>query len=57
VVVAYWRRETLKGVDGIDKFKWMQDCFRAHLDIYGAELEDDVEEGGLGDAVPGPVSE
>jgi intermembrane space import and assembly protein 40 len=32
-----------KGIDCIDKFKGMQDCFREHPDIYGAELEDDEE--------------
>ncbi|KAE9978044.1 hypothetical protein BLS_000916 [Venturia inaequalis] len=37
-------KEEPKGVDCIDKFKHMQDCFRAHPDIYGAELEDDEEE-------------
>jgi intermembrane space import and assembly protein 40 len=30
-----------KGIDCIDKFKGMQDCFREHPDIYGSELEDD----------------
>lgn len=30
-----------KGIDCIDKFKGMQDCFREHPDVYGAELEDD----------------
>ncbi|XHF99906.1 Oxidoreductase, variant 2 [Aspergillus wentii] len=30
-----------KGIDCIDKFKAMQDCFRQHPEIYGAELEDD----------------
>ncbi|EYE98661.1 coiled-coil-helix-coiled-coil-helix domain-containing protein [Aspergillus ruber CBS 135680] len=30
-----------KGIDCIEKFKGMQDCFRAHPDVYGAELEDD----------------
>lgn len=29
-----------KGIDCIDKFKGMQDCFREHPDVYGAELED-----------------
>lgn len=35
-----------KGIDCIDKFKGMQDCFREHPEIYGAELEDDEVEGG-----------
>ena len=38
-----YSQEEPKGVDCIDKFKAMQDCFRAHPDIYGAELEDDEE--------------
>jgi intermembrane space import and assembly protein 40 len=33
-----------KGIDCIDKFKGMQDCFREHPEIYGAELEDDEQE-------------
>ncbi|KAI9799581.1 MAG: hypothetical protein M1825_004507 [Sarcosagium campestre] len=33
-----------KGMDCIDKFKGMQDCFRQHPDIYGAELDEDDEE-------------
>ena len=32
-----------KGIDCIDKFKGMQDCFREHPEIYGSELEDDEE--------------
>lgn len=31
-------------MDCIEKFKGMQDCFRAHPDVYGAELEDEEEE-------------
>ncbi|KAK5175528.1 Oxidoreductase [Saxophila tyrrhenica] len=30
-----------KGVDCIENFKGMQNCFREHPDVYGAELEDD----------------
>ncbi|TVY26599.1 Mitochondrial intermembrane space import and assembly protein 40 [Lachnellula hyalina] len=33
-----------KGVECIEKFKGMQDCFRQHPEMYGAELEDDEEE-------------
>ena len=33
-----------KGLDCIDKFKGMQDCFRAHPEVYAAELEDDDPE-------------
>ncbi|KFX89495.1 hypothetical protein V490_06981 [Pseudogymnoascus sp. VKM F-3557] len=36
--------EEPKGMECIEKFKGMQDCFRAHPDMYGAELEDDEEE-------------
>ncbi|TLD38479.1 intermembrane space import and assembly protein 40 [Venturia nashicola] len=36
-------KEEPKGVDCIDKFKHMQDCFRAHPDLYGAELDDDEQ--------------
>ncbi|MCJ1444947.1 MAG: Oxidoreductase [Stictis urceolatum] len=37
-------KEEPKGMDCIDRFKGMQDCFREHPDVYGAELEDDEEE-------------
>ncbi|OJJ72383.1 hypothetical protein ASPBRDRAFT_175422 [Aspergillus brasiliensis CBS 101740] len=37
--------EEPKGIDCIEKFKGMQDCFRLHPDVYGAELEDDEEAG------------
>ncbi|KAH8678615.1 hypothetical protein BGZ60DRAFT_468081 [Tricladium varicosporioides] len=36
--------EEPKGVECIDKFKGMQDCFRLHPEMYGAELEDDEAE-------------
>ncbi|EEP81519.1 coiled-coil-helix-coiled-coil-helix domain-containing protein 4 [Uncinocarpus reesii 1704] len=37
--------EEPKGMDCIDKFKNMQDCFRLHPEIYGSELdEDEVDE-------------
>ncbi|KAL2014537.1 hypothetical protein VTN00DRAFT_2062 [Thermoascus crustaceus] len=36
-------KEEPKGMDCIDKFKGMQDCFRQHPDVYGAELDDDEE--------------
>jgi mitochondrial intermembrane space import and assembly protein 40 len=36
--------EEPKGMDCIDKFKGMQDCFRAHPDVYAAELEGDDDE-------------
>ncbi|OBT65831.1 hypothetical protein VE03_05438 [Pseudogymnoascus sp. 23342-1-I1] len=36
--------EEPKGMECIEKFKGMQDCFRAHPEMYGSELEDDEEE-------------
>ncbi|WWC90760.1 uncharacterized protein L201_005697 [Kwoniella dendrophila CBS 6074] len=33
-----------KGVDCVEKFKHMQDCFRAHPEIYGEEIDDDEDE-------------
>lgn len=39
-----------------DKFyRGMQDCFRQHPDVYGAELEDDEPEGDA--SVPVPAAE
>lgn len=52
-------KEEPKGMDCIEHFKGMQDCFRDHPDVYGAELEDDddddlYEEGeGLGSTEEG----
>ncbi|MCJ1228019.1 Oxidoreductase [Toensbergia leucococca] len=40
-----YSKDEPKGMDCIDNFKNMQDCFRLHPDIYGAELDsDDLEE-------------
>ncbi|KAH8809156.1 hypothetical protein F5884DRAFT_901288 [Xylogone sp. PMI_703] len=39
-----YSNEEPKGVECIDKFKGMQDCFRLHPEMYGSELEDDEEE-------------
>lgn len=36
-------KEEPKGVDCIEHFKTMQDCFRQHPDVYGAELDDDED--------------
>ena len=36
-------QEEPKGVDCIEHFKTMQNCFREHPEIYGAELEDDED--------------
>ncbi|KAK2758362.1 Oxidoreductase [Arachnomyces sp. PD_36] len=33
--------EDPKGMDCIDKFKGMQDCFRLHPEIYGSELDEE----------------
>ncbi|CAE6444783.1 unnamed protein product [Rhizoctonia solani] len=46
--------EEPKGVDCVEKFKAMQDCFREHPDVYGEELEDDDE---ASDVAKGPKSE
>ena len=32
-----------KGVDCIEHFKTMQNCFREHPDVYGSELDDDED--------------
>jgi hypothetical protein len=37
--------EEPKGMDCIGRFKGMQDCFRAHPDVYGAELDGEDEDG------------
>ena len=50
-------KEEPKGMDCIDRFKGMQDCFRQHPDVYGDELAEDEEaaaaEAAVGDAAPG----
>lgn len=33
-----------KGVDCVENFRAMQDCFRQHPDIYGNEIDDDDDE-------------
>lgn len=51
-------KEEPKGVDCIEHFKAMQDCFRDHPDIYGAELDDvDADEmpPAEGEAMPAPA--
>ncbi|WWC63223.1 uncharacterized protein I303_105823 [Kwoniella dejecticola CBS 10117] len=45
-----------KGVDCVEKFKHMQDCFREHPEIYGEEIDDDDDELDLAD-VPNPADE
>ncbi|PCH02098.1 CHCH [Penicillium occitanis (nom. inval.)] len=40
-----YSKEEPKGMDCIEKFKGMQDCFRLHPEVYGSELqEDEVDE-------------
>jgi intermembrane space import and assembly protein 40 len=57
-----------KGMDCIDKFQHMQDCFRKYPEIYGAELQDEedddsapglagAEAGGPGDVLPSSSGE
>ena len=36
-----YSKDEPKGVDCIEHFKTMQNCFREHPDVYGSELEDD----------------
>ncbi|KAF1942256.1 hypothetical protein EJ02DRAFT_376074 [Clathrospora elynae] len=36
--------EEPKGMDCIDKFKHMQDCFREYPEIYGSELDSDADD-------------
>ncbi|KAI9850711.1 MAG: Oxidoreductase [Thelocarpon superellum] len=43
-----YSKEEPKGMDCIDRFKGMQDCFRQHPDVYGAELDEDDEDQGEG---------
>ncbi|KAK1777775.1 hypothetical protein QBC45DRAFT_416056 [Copromyces sp. CBS 386.78] len=50
-----YSKEEPKGMDCIDKFSHMQDCFRKYPEVYGAELADD-EEAERGSA-PAPAAE
>lgn len=43
--------EEPKGMDCIDKFQHMQDCFRLHPEVYGDELADDDEAPATDDGV------
>lgn len=38
-----YSQEEPKGMECVDKFQGMQDCFRAHPEVYKGELEDDEE--------------
>jgi len=42
-----------KGINCVDKFRNMQDCFRAHPDVYADEIMDDDEEGEPAPSSPG----
>nr|POF02092.1 mitochondrial intermembrane space import and assembly protein 40 [Quercus suber] len=42
-----YSKEEPKGVDCIEHFKTMQNCFREHPEIYGSELDEDEVEGQL----------
>ena len=46
-----------KGVDCVEHFKTMQDCFREHPDLYGGDLEDDEEGGEDADGEAGAGAE
>lgn len=48
--------EEPKGMDCIEKFQGMQDCFRAHPEVYAGELEDENSEE-LDDALAKEVEE
>ncbi|KAL2169167.1 hypothetical protein VTG60DRAFT_6407 [Thermothelomyces hinnuleus] len=39
-----YSKEEPKGMDCIDKFQHMQDCFRKYPDVYGSELADDEDD-------------
>ncbi|KAK4246180.1 hypothetical protein C7999DRAFT_42330 [Corynascus novoguineensis] len=39
-----YSKEEPKGMDCIDKFQHMQDCFRKYPEVYGSELVDDEDE-------------
>ncbi|KAK5633708.1 hypothetical protein RRF57_009422 [Xylaria bambusicola] len=47
-----YSQEEPKGMDCIDKFQHMQDCFRLHPEVYGDELADDEEAGAAADGAP-----
>ncbi|KAJ5906384.1 Mitochondrial intermembrane space import and assembly protein 40 [Penicillium subrubescens] len=52
-----YSNEEPKGIECIEKFKGMQDCFRQHPDVYGAELEDDEPEADASAPVPAAEGE
>ncbi|KAJ8609724.1 hypothetical protein MRB53_038961 [Persea americana] len=48
-------KEEPKGVDCIEHFKTMQNCFREHPEIYGAELDPDEEDQIEAESEAGPA--
>jgi intermembrane space import and assembly protein 40 len=52
-----YSKEDPKGVDCIENFKAMQNCFREHPDIYGSELEEDELATELGEDAGSPAPE
>ncbi|OMP82066.1 Mitochondrial intermembrane space import and assembly protein 40 [Diplodia seriata] len=50
-------KEEPKGMDCIDKFKGMQDCFRQYPEIYGEELDGDDEDGPAAEGVDAAVAQ
>ncbi|KAI0403805.1 hypothetical protein F4802DRAFT_570312 [Xylaria palmicola] len=47
-----YSKEEPKGMDCIDKFQHMQDCFRLHPEVYGDELAEDDEAAAAVDGAP-----
>ncbi|KAK7523293.1 intermembrane space protein [Phyllosticta citriasiana] len=52
-----YSKEEPKGVECIDKFKGMQDCFRKYPEIYGEELDDDDDDDVTKDGADAPVAQ
>lgn len=52
-----YSKEEPKGMDCIDRFKGMQDCFRKFPEIYGEELEGDEEDSAATDGVDVAVAQ
>ncbi|KAK8090616.1 mitochondrial intermembrane space import and assembly protein 40-B [Apiospora phragmitis] len=51
-----YSNEEPKGMDCIDKFQHMQDCFRLHPEVYGDELADDEESEAAVNGAPEPAN-
>merc|ERR1712093_902087 len=52
-----YSQEEPKGGECIDKFRGMQECFRAHPEVYGEVIEDDAESNEQGATADGDASE